>query len=95
LQMNARNQRRGLIVPLRNTAHDSLPLKCPPAQTSHLGIGSTLIHKHQPGGRLLSYLLMPGGSFFHHVGAILFGGEQSFFYTSNPIGQAIDPPWKF
>src|SRR5579872_4492258 len=37
---------------------------------------------------------MPVSPFFSDVGSVLFAGEESFFYTSNPTGGATGPWWR-
>src|SRR5690349_10322560 len=37
---------------------------------------------------------MPVSSLLSHVGSVLFGGEQSFFYTSTPTDAAISLRWR-
>jgi len=54
------------------------------AQTGHLGVGTAFIHEHQPGGGLRRQLFMPVRPLFGHVGAVLPGGAQRFFYGSTP-----------
>ena len=95
LQAYARDQRAGLIASVRDAGYQSSSPEGPAAQTRHLGVGPAFIHKDQPGQRFRGQLFMPLSSFFGHVRPVLFGGHQSFFYTSSPVAEAINRPWKF
>ena len=95
LQAYARDQRAGLIASVRDASYQSPSPEGPAAQTRHLGIGPAFIHKDQPSQRFRSQLVMPSRSFFGHVRPVLFGGGQSFFYTSSPAAEAINRSWKF
>ena len=91
----AGDQRAGLIVSAGDAAHQSSPSEGPAAQARHLGVGPAFIHENQAvHGRRDGQLLMPVRSSFGHVRPVLFGGGQSFFYTSSPVAEARDPPWK-
>src|SRR5579863_129270 len=74
--------------------HQSATSQSPTAPARHLRICSAFIHEHQSGEGFACQLFMPSSSFFGHVGPVLFGGDQSFFYTSIPSAEAINPSWK-
>ena len=95
LQAYASDQRAGLIASVRDVGYQSSSPEGPAAQTRHLGIGPAFIHKDQPGQWFRCQLFMPASSFFGHVRSVLFGGGQSFFYTSSPVAEAINRSWKF
>lgn len=95
LQAYATDQRAGLIASLRDADKQSWPPEGPTSHTRHLGIGPAFIQKDQSGQRVRGQLFMPWSSFFGHVRPVLFGGGQSFFYTSSPVSEAINQSWKF
>ena len=94
-QAYAGDQRAGLIASVRDAGHQSSSPEGPAAPPRHLGVGPAFIHKDQLVHRLRSQLFMPSSSFFGHVRPVLFGGDQSFFYTSSPAAEAINRSWKF
>jgi len=95
LQAYARDQRAGLIASARDVGDQSSSPEGPAAPTRHSGVGSAFVHKDQPGQQFGGQLFMPASSFFGHVGPVLFGGHQSFFYTASPVAEAINRWWKF
>src|SRR6202051_5001 len=91
----AGDQRAGLIASVRDAGHQSSASEGPTAPARHLRIRPAFIHEYQSGDWLARQLFMPSSSFFGHVRPVLFGGDQSFFYTSSPSAEAINPSWKF
>src|SRR5208282_5179405 len=80
---------------VRNMGNEPFANRGASTQTGHFGVGPAFIHKHQPGDWLRCQLFMPVCSFFGHVGAVLLGGVQRFFYSSTPAAAAINPRSKF
>ena len=67
------------VAAVRRVRQQSLAAQGTAPQTSHLGVSSAFVHKHQSGHRFGGQLLMPIGPSCRHVGSVAFGGGQSFF----------------
>ena len=93
-QADRRNEGAGLIVSMRDGRDESLVGRCSVAPAGHFAVGPTFIHEHQPGRAVYGKPLMPMHPLFDHVGAVLLGGVQRFFYRSTPACAATHPPSK-
>ena len=95
VQAHGGNERAGLIMSVRNMGDEPFADRSASTQTGHLGVGPAFIHEHEPGGWLRRQLFVPVRPLFGHVGPVLLGGVQRFFYSSTPAAAAINPPSKF
>ena len=79
---------------VRNPGDQPLAGRRTATPAGHPGVGAAFIHEHQLRRGFPSQRLMPTRSFCGHVGTVLLGGVQRFFYTSSPAAVAINPPSK-
>ena len=94
LKSHGRNQRAGLIMSLRNRGDEPFADRGSRPNGS-FGAGPAFIHKHQPRGGYSRQLLRPVRPLFGHVGPLLLGGVQRFFYSSSPAASTTNPRSKF
>ena len=66
-------------VPLRHLGQELSPARRPAAQPRHVGLGPGLVDEDQPRRIKPALIGLPALALSRHVGAILLGGEQSFF----------------
>src|SRR5438309_3022546 len=88
---DAGDQRGRQIMSLRDVSHQPLVGGGTAILPGHLQIGAALVHEYQAAGTKRCDTLRPASTLLRHVGPVLLGGVERFFYTSVPVCAPISP----
>ena len=80
---------------VRNLGDEPFTDRDASTQPGHFGVGPAFNHEHEPGGGFHRQLFVPVCPAFGHVGPMLLGGVQRFFYGSTSAAAATNPLSKF